>query len=139
MIGRISMAFITRNDYGAVAVNTRVISKIVVNNLLDMSDYFVLCNKKGKLIKKNPTPFIDPDYYDAVEITDNNKEFSIRIYLIPKLGKSISVMTDTLIEKIEDDFNLINLRKPDKITISIKGVLSRTITKRDIEVTRSNE
>lgn len=133
------MAFITRNKYGAVAVNTRVISKIVVKNLLDMSDYFVLCNKKGKLIKKNPTPFIDPDYYDAVEITDNNKEFSIKIFLIPKLGKNISEMTDTLLEKIEEDFSLINLRKPDKFTISIKGILSRTITKRDIEVTRSND
>ena len=133
------MAYITRNDYGAIAVNTRVISKIIVKNLLEMKDCFVLCNKKGKLIKKNPTPFIDPDYYDAVEIIDNNKEFSIKIYLIPKFGKSISEMTDRLLEKIEKDFELIQLRKPDKITISIKGILSRTITKRNIEVTRSNE
>lgn len=132
------MSVIVRNEYGAIAVNKGVIEKMIVEDLLDMTDKVILCNKKGKVIKDNPTPLIDPDYFDSVEVSEKKNHIRVRVYIIAKFGNSISRLADEIMNRIESDFRMLRLDLPSSITVSVKGVLSSKLIKRNIEVVRKN-
>ena len=72
------MSVILRNDYGAIAVNKGVIESMIVEDLLSLGDDIILCSKKGKPVGKNPGRFMDPDYFDAVDIYEKKKASSIK-------------------------------------------------------------
>ena len=132
------MAVILRNEHGAIAVNKGVIERMIIGDLLDMGDRVFLCNKKGKLIKKNPTPFIDPDYFDAIEVYEKRQEVRVKIFIMTAEGSSISDVSDEIFSHVESDFDLLKLPKPGSIVVSVKGVMSDQIAKRNIEVVRNN-
>jgi uncharacterized alkaline shock family protein YloU len=94
------MSVIVRNDYGAIAVNKGVIERMIVEDMLSMSDVIMLSNKKGKPIKEKPTPFIDPDYYDAVEVTDKKDQVSVKIYVVVRFGNNISRLADRIFDSV---------------------------------------
>lgn len=133
------MAIIERNDYGAIAVNNRVLCKMIVGKLLSMSDSLLPCNKKGKIIKNNPTPFIDPDLYDSVEIIEKKANCTVTIYIVAIFGLSISNIANTLMDQVEECFELLKLDKPSEITVAVKGVMAKQLVKRDLKVNRFNE
>ena len=132
------MSVIVRNEYGAIAVNKGVIEKMIVEDLLDMSDKVMLCNKKGKEIKDRPTPLIDPDYYDSVEVSEKKNDIRVNIYIIARFGNSISRIADEIMGRIESDFRLLRLDMPGCITVNVKGVKSDSLIKRNIKVVRKN-
>lgn len=133
------MSIITRNDYGAIAVNNKVLAKMIVGELLSMSDVFIPCTKKGKIIKQNPTPFIDPDYYDSLEINESKTKTGVKVYCFSVSGDNISEDAEHLIDRIESVYDLFKLEHPHKTTIRIKGVASNPQIKKAIEVSRINE
>ena len=71
------MSVILRNKYGAIAVNKGVIERMIIEDMLGMGDFLVLSDKKGRPIKEKPSPFIDPDYYDAVDVSDKKGEVKV--------------------------------------------------------------
>ena len=73
------MSVILRNDFGAVAVNKGVLERMIIEDMLAMSDVLLLCNKKGKPIKDKPAPFIDPDYYDAVDVSEKKGRVTVKV------------------------------------------------------------
>jgi len=133
------MAVIKRNQYGAIAVNKGVLSKIIIGQLLEMSDVVIPCNKKGKPIKEKPTPFIDPDYYDSVEVYEKKHVIRVKVYIITRFGSSISDIAEELFNRIETALAEIEIEKPGRITINIKGIMATQLMKRDIEVIRRND
>ena len=132
------MAVILRNDHGAIAVNKGVIERMIIEDLLDMQDLLLLCNKKGKLIKKKPTPFIDPDYFDAIEVYEKRQEVRVKIFIITHSGASISNVADEIFRHIESDFAILRLPKPGSISVNVKGIMSDQLVKRNVEVVRKN-
>ena len=133
------MSVILRNDYGAIAVNRGVIGKMIIEDMLLLSDDILLCNKKGKVIKENPTPFIDPDYFDAVDVSDKKGHVKVVIYAVLKEGAYITSVADRIFEMIESDFEILRLDKPDCISFSVRGVIDgEDIIKRNVEVFRNN-
>ena len=132
------MSIIERNNHGAIAVNKNAIEKMIIEDMLDMSDSFVLCNKKGKLIKEKPT-FFDPDYFDAVDVAERKNETKVIIYMIIKSGYRISEIADRIFDVIEGDFELLSLGNPNSVSVKVKGVMADEIIKRDIEVIRKYE
>lgn len=132
------MSVIVRNDFGAVAVNKGVIERMIIEDLLGMSDVLLLCNKKGKLIKEKPTPLIDPDYYDAVDVSDKKGRVTVKIYVILDAGCSIPAVAGEVFDRIEQDFDMLRLDRPEIIKFKVRGVLSDEIEKRSIDVVRNN-
>ena len=133
------MSVILRNDYGAIAVNRNVIEKMLIEDMLSMSGDILLCNKKGKLIKKKPTPFIDPDYFDAIDIIDKKGHVKVVIYMILAEGRVITSLADHIFEMIENDFSLLRLDKPDSISLRVRGIKDgNEVIKRSVEVVRNN-
>ena len=133
------MSVILRNDFGAVAVNKGVIEKMIIKDVLTMSDEILLCNKKGKIIKDKPTPFIDPDYFDAVEVSDKKGIVKVVIYVILEKGSNLTALAQKVFEMVEADYALLRLDKPGSICLRMRGVKDTDeIIKRSVEVVRNN-
>ena len=132
------MSVIERNEYGAVGVNKNVIEKMIIEDLLKMSGSLILCNKKGKLIKEKPTPWIDPDQYDAIEVAEKRGAVTVIIYIIARHGSNVSKLSDDIFAAIEENFALLRLNKPKSISVKVRGIMSDVLVKRNIEVVRKN-
>ncbi len=133
------MSVILRNDYGAVAVNRGVIERMIIEDMLSLSSDILLCNKKGKIIKEKPTPFIDPDYYDAVDVSDKKGHVKVVINMILTEGKTVMSVAETIFSMIEADFDILRLGKPDSINLRVRGIKDGDeVLKRNVEVVRSN-
>ena len=132
------MSVIERNEFGAVGVNKSVIEKMIIEELLKMKSSVMLCNKKGKLIKEKRTPWIDPDHYDAIDVTEKRGEVNVKIYLVIIKGNTISEVSDIIFGFIEELFELLRLDKPKSINVKVKGMMSDELQKRNIEVVRKN-
>ena len=133
------MSVILRNDYGAIAVNKGVIERMIIEDLLDMGGDVVLCSKKGKPIKGKPSRFVDPDYFNALEVYEKKQQIRVKVFILTTFGSSISELADEIFNRIEKDFTLLHLNSPGIITVNIKGVMTDDqIVKRNIEVIRKN-
>lgn len=135
------MSVIVRNKYGAIAVNKNVIERMIISDMLGMGDSLMLSSKKGKPVKDNPTPFIDPDYFDAVEVSDKKDSISVKIYIVVRYGNNISETADRIFESVEGVFEMLKLKKPDTISVKVRGIadlMKDDIIKRNIDVVRNN-
>ena len=132
------MSVILRNDHGAIAVNKGVLERMIIEDLLDMPESVILCSKKGKPIKDKPTKFIDPDYFDALEVYEKRQEVRVKVFIITIFGQSISDIADRIFTRIENDFELLRLNKPGIISVNVRGVMSEQLVRRNIEVVRNN-
>ena len=135
------MSVIVRNSYGAIAVNKVVIERMIIEDMLGMDSFLMLSNKKGKPIKEKPTPIIDPDYYDAVEVSEKKDQVRVKIYIVVKNGKNISETADKIFEAVENDFEMLRLGKPADITVKVRGIageMNGVIVKRNIDIVRNN-
>ena len=135
------MSVITRNSYGAIAVNKVVLERMIIEDMLGMDGVLMLSTKKGKPIKEKPTPIIDPDYYDAVEVSEKKSEVRVKIYVVIRYGNNISRTADKIFEAVESDFSMLRLDKPRSISVKIRGITgvnSDEIVKRNIDIVRNN-
>ena len=135
------MSVIVRNSFGAIAVNKGVIERMIIEDMLSMDSFLMLSNKKGKPIKEKPTPIIDPDYYDAVEVSEKKDQVNVKIYIVVKNGKNISEIADMVFEAVERDFETLRLKKPTAINVMVRGiagVMNGVIVKRNIDIVRNN-
>lgn len=135
------MSVIVRNSFGAIAVNKIVIERMIIEDMLGMNSFIMLSNKKGKPIKEKPTPIIDPDYYDAVEVSEKKDQVKVKIYIVVKNGKNISEIADMIFEAVEKDFEMLRLSKPADITVKVRGIagqMNGVIAKRNIDIVRNN-
>ena len=128
------MSVILRNDNGAIAVNKGVIERMIIEDLLDLGEDIILCSKKGKPIGEKPSRFMDPDYLDAIELSEKKRVVRIRIFLITRIGNSISDLAEQIFDIVENDYAILRLAKPGYISVNIKGVMSDELIKRNIEV-----
>lgn len=136
------MSVIVRNSYGAIAVNKGVIVRMIIEDMLSMSSLLMLSNKKGKPIKEKPTPIIDPDYFDAVEVSEKKDQVTVKLYIVVKNGKNISNTTDKVFETVENIFEMLRLRKPAVINVKVRGIagsMNGVIVKRNIDIVRNNK
>jgi len=109
--------------------------------MLGMDDVLVLSNKKGKPIKDKPTPFIDPDYFDAVEVSEKKGEVRVKIYVVVRYGTNISEIADRVMDSVESDFKMLRLGMPRSISVKVRGIdglVGDEIVKRNIDIVRNN-
>ena len=135
------MSVIVRNSYGAIAVNKVVIVRMIIEDMLSMSSVLMLSTKKGKPIKEKPTPIIDPDYYDAVEVSEKKDQVKVKIYIVVKKNKNISETADRIFETVEKDFEMLRLDKPASISVKVRGIegsMNGVIVKRNIDIVRNH-
>ncbi len=135
------MSVIVRSSYGAIAVNKGVIERMIIEDVLGMNSVLILSNKKGKPIKEKPTPIIDPDYFDAVEVSEKRDEVKVKIYIVVRNGENISEAADKVFEAVESVFEMLRLKKPNSITVKVRGIagiMNGVIVKKNIDIVRNS-
>ena len=86
--------------------------------------------KANKLNNSASTPS------NAIKIRYDEEGLFITVYLVVKFGASINGICESLIDYIYEYTDRIMSMKPEKVTVSITGVISKNLVRRDIEVSR---
>lgn len=133
------MAMITKSEFGTVAINNDVLSRLVLEHMLDMDDCLLPCNKRGKPYRRSIFQIGD-EATNYVDIRERKQsEVTVKVYIITRFGKSINKTSNELFDRIEKEFELLNISKPKVLTAYIRGVMSKQLVERNLEVTRHND
>ena len=132
------MQVLNKSHYGAINITKQVMNKLVLDELLKYEDIVFPCSHTGKPLKKGFFSGIN-DLLSSIEIHEAANGTYIFFYIIVKFGESINEICNAIFDSIERDFEMFSLVKPVEIKACVKGVQAEHLTRRDVEVIRTNE
>ena len=132
------MKLLNNSEYGAVSISKQVIEKLVLDELLIYEDIVSSCSPNGKVLKRGFFTGLN-ELLSSVEVHDSDEGMKIVYYIIVKFGESINEISNAIFDGIEQNLEMFHLSKPIEIKAYIKGVQAEHISKRNIEVIRTNE
>lgn len=132
------MKLLNNSDYGAVNISKQVIDKLVLDELLKYEDVVSPCSSNGKALKRGFFSGIN-ELLSSVEVHDYDEGMKIVFYIIVKFGESINEISNAIFDGIERNLEMFYLSKPIELKACIKGVQAEHLSKRNIEVIRTNE
>ena len=132
------MQVLNKSHYGAINITKQVMNKLVLDELLKYEDIVFPCSQTGKPLKKGFFSGIN-ELLSSIEIHEAANGTYIVFYIIVKFGESINEISNAIFDSIERDFEMFSLVKPVEIKACIKGVQAEQLTRRDVEVIRTNE
>lgn len=119
-----------KNEKGTVSLNKNIIGNIVVQAMSEFQDKVFLCNQKGKLMPE------DPRNAAMMDIVLEEREFTVKFYVLIRFGTSINAVTNKIIDAIYDDIQSTLGLCPQKVTAVVLGIVSKQVAKRNIEVSK---
>ncbi|MDR0569699.1 MAG: Asp23/Gls24 family envelope stress response protein [Clostridiales Family XIII bacterium] len=122
-----------RTEYGLITLDRDVIGHIVRSEVAATDGKVLLSTPKGKLWKQSA---IRGDSAGFLECAGDDVTLDIRVFVVIKLGGSINEALEDLISNIYRRIEELLGVKTDSITIAVKGMISKNISKRDFEVKR---
>lgn len=117
-----------KNETGTIHISKSVIGSIVIDVTDRLENKVLLCNPKGK------TGFNEKKSMSFLEVDVDGEELFIRIYVIVKFGVSISTVAEQVIDSVRAVVKATIGIEPRNVALSIKGVMSKNVSRRDIEV-----
>ena len=132
------MQVLNKSHYGAINITKQVMNKLVLDELLKYEDIVFPCSQTGKPLKKGFFSGIN-ELLSSIEIHEAANGTYIVFYIIVKFGESINEISNAIFDSIERDFEMFSLVKPVEIKACIKGVQAEHLTRRNVEVVRTNE
>lgn len=115
-------------EIGSITLSKNVIGNIITDAISEMNGKLVLCNSKGR------TGMYEIKNMTFVEISGENENPDIKIYVLVRFGTSISLITERLIDAVKLRVRVVTGISPDTVAVVVKGVFSKNIAKRNIEV-----
>ncbi|GHU51009.1 hypothetical protein FACS1894127_6990 [Clostridia bacterium] len=126
------MLYKSTTNVGLITLDNAVLGGIVRKEVAAMDGRILLSNAKGKLIKASQIR--DDDNF--LDFSWNDDVVDLRVYVIFKLGGSITATAENLIENLYAKVAELLEIKVGSISVVVKGILSKNLSKRDIEVVR---
>lgn len=124
------MAVILRNEFGVVAVNRQVVTKLILDEMLAMEGELLPCTKSGKPLKKSRFSGYG-DMTDAIELTDERGDVCLTIYYLAYRGAQIYALSDRLFDRIVRSFSRFSYEKSVEMRVVCKGFLGEVKSKKD--------
>lgn len=121
------------NEKGNIRISKNVLNDIVLQSIEGFCGQIILSTPKGKPVRHDVSSAGNAVIYDISE-----EAFYIRIYILIRFGAGIKKTTKKLIENIQECAEITLGRKPDKISVLVRGIVSKRITKRDIEINENS-
>lgn len=129
------MPMIEKNKYGIISVDSGVLSKMIIDNLLSFEDALIPCNSKGKMIRKGLISGYN-EYNNAIEIQERDEQIHVKVYVVTRMHGKMTGVANQFFNLIEEDFEILNMDKPASVEMCIWGFLPKE-TKQPIENVRS--
>jgi uncharacterized alkaline shock family protein YloU len=111
---------------GTIAVDKAVLGHIIRREADALGGKVVLSNAKGKPVGD------DVGFFDCAWSDEGS--FDLRVYVILRFGTSISVVTHALIHRLRAQIEALTGLRAQHIAIAVKGMLSKNISRRDLEI-----
>jgi uncharacterized alkaline shock family protein YloU len=127
------MLFKEKTDRGKIVYNENVIGSIARRVVEDTDARAVASDAKGRPVKGGPGPGPNDDI--IVDAEFEGGVLNVKLYIVVRFGSSIS----RVCEDIDRGFRaavpeMTGVRVGD-LTICVRGLLSKNVSKRNIEVT----
>ncbi|MDR1571974.1 MAG: hypothetical protein LBS32_05565 [Clostridiales Family XIII bacterium] len=117
---------------GRVSIDKAVLGGIIRRETDLFEGKVLLSDAKGRPIKN---PGRDMGFF---EFSWAEGLLDLRVFVIIRMGTSINAVATGMIRGLSDSLASIADVRPGGVSIIVKGVLSRNISRRDIEVTAQN-
>ena len=117
-----------KNEMGTISIGKNVIGSIVSEAVKSFDGKLILCNSKGKV---NSVDGMSSYFLDFDNAGGKTK---IKIYVLVKFGAGIKHTADRLIEIVNKSISETIGKDAADVSVVIKGVFSKNIAKRHIEV-----
>jgi uncharacterized alkaline shock family protein YloU len=123
--------------HGVISMDKGVIGSIIKRQVAAFDGKVLLSNAKGKVIKAaNQDRLGDEANFFEMSAAGSGAGHDLRVFVIIKMGVSISSVTDMLIARLDSDIAEFTGLRANSIAVVVKGMLSKNVSKRDIEVKR---
>lgn len=126
--------------YGDITYSQNIINRIVVEAVNSSDGRAAILNYKGKYMNVVPGIASKINIYDeeagGIEVLKTDEGINIKVYIVVKFGTSIKKITSEIIEYIYEKTETILGERPNKVTVTVTGTVSKNIAKRHIEVSR---
>lgn len=118
---------------GSIIINKAVIGKIILEAIGQFKGRIWISNHKGKIVNLKQR-WGAPDGTDYMYIAMGKKGLDIRVNIVIRFGTSIGMVTEQLIHDIKYDIERLTGIEANSIAIVVTGLISKQITRRNIEV-----
>jgi uncharacterized alkaline shock family protein YloU len=126
-------------EHGVISLDKGVIGSIIKRQVAAFDGKVLLSNAKGKVIKAANQDRLgdEANFFElSAPASASGAGHDLRVFVIIKMGVSISSVTDTLIARLDSDIMEFTGLRANSIAVMVKGMLSKNVSKRDIEVKR---
>ena len=128
------MFYETDSNIGKITLDNAVLGSIIKREAAAMEGRIILCSPKGKPVKTAQKKGDDDgSFFDFTWVDDS---LELNVYVIMKLGGSINTLAENLNANLNSKIRELSGVKSSSITVNIKGMLSKNISVRDIQITR---
>jgi uncharacterized alkaline shock family protein YloU len=124
------MLYKEKTGRGKIRYGENIIGSIARRAVEETDGRAVLADVKGRQIRNDGTAddaVVDATFSDGV--------LDVRIYILVRFGSSIKNVCNDIDRIFRSEVLKITGAEVSKLTIAIKGLLAKNISKRDIEVT----
>lgn len=125
---------IIENEMGKIELPKSVIGSIVIDVVESFDGKVILSDSKGR-VHKLAYKLGAMEEANNIEIEGGENGMDMRVYVILRFGVSIKETTNQLINEIKSAVKEESGITIDNISIVIKGMMSKKIAPRNIEVT----
>lgn len=130
------MLFRFYTEYGEISITKAVITKIIIEAVDRFDGKVLISNPRGKVVTGL---FSKIGYFDEssnIEINMGSRGLDVRIFVVIKFGTSIAMVTNQLIEEIQNNIKAFTTAEPNSVAVVVAGTLSQQLARRYIEVKR---
>lgn len=129
------MFYRIENHEGYITIDKSVIGKIIIEEVKKFNGKVLISSQKGKVASiVSKIGGIDDMSY--IEIIMGDKGLDVKVYIVIKFGTSIGMVTNQLIDGIQEQIHNLTEIEPNSVAVVVTGMISKHIAKRNIEVKR---
>ncbi len=130
------MFYKIKTSKGSISMEKTVIGKIIVEVVDQLGGKAVLSNKNGKVTGSIARigGLLEEKNHIEITMNEDEKSMDIRVYVVIRFGSSISMVTETLIAEIKRQVEYHTDIEVNSVAIMVTGMISKNISKRNIEV-----
>ncbi|MDR1573925.1 MAG: Asp23/Gls24 family envelope stress response protein [Clostridiales Family XIII bacterium] len=119
------MFYEVKTQSGTIALDRAVLGQIIRREAGAFRGKVVLASAKGKPVGD------DIGFFDCAW---SEGAFELRVCVVLRFGTSISAVTHALIRRLRSRIEALTGIRASRITIAVKGMLSKNISRRDLEI-----
>lgn len=129
------MFYKIETEEGFISIEKTVIGKIIIEEVKKFDGKVLISNHKGR-VPGIVSKIGGLDDISHLEILMGAKGLDVRVYIVIRLGSSISRVTNQLIDGIQEKIKGLTAIEANSVAVIVTGIISKQFSKRNIEVKR---